>query len=227
MSCLVLLTQPSICKKHKPSKTSSHSLIVLPSPHSSLKNLPHPLLLGYPPPAGEVSSPLEYLTESLHTCSQTSSQIQTVGWTCRTAIHTPGRWCLLYWHLTLQLLCSRSSKLKSLLWRCLKTPQAVPSPLHQSLRDRFLPHQYQKVFHISRPIRNSHPAPLTACQEENEKLKWHLWSANWRSQQGIHPLFSANRKILHLFQPQSQIKYELMNSQQLTPQIQIFMLKIS
>lgn len=60
-----------------------------------------------------------------------------------------------------------------------------------------------------------------------EKLKWHSWSANWTSQQGIHSLFSSNRKILHLFQPQSQIKHELINSQQLAPQIQTFMLKIS
>lgn len=50
-----------------------------------------------------------------------------------------------------------------------------------------------------------------------EKLKWHLWSANWRRLQGNHSLFSSNRKILHLFQPHSQIKYDLMNSQQLMP----------
>lgn len=61
----------------------------------------------------------------------------------------------------------------------------------------------------------------------HDKLKWHSWSENWRSQQGIHSLFSSNRQLLHFFQPQSQIKYELMNSQQLTPQIQIFMLKIA
>lgn len=115
------------------------------------------------------------------------------------------------------------------------------SPLHQSLRDKFLSHQYQKVspFQANKEVSPSIPHCLSGGKwsvytdtentrlHNDEKLKWHSWSANWRSQQGIHSLFSSNRKILHLFQPQSQIKYELMNSQQLTPQIQIYMLKIS
>lgn len=161
--------------------------------------------------------------------------------TCWTVIHTLGIWCLLYWHLTLQLLWSQSSKLKSLLWTLPENSTGSLSPLHQSLRDKFLSHQYQKVspFQANKEVSPSIPHCLSGgkwsvyTDRENtrlhndEKLKWHSWSANWRSQQGIHSLFSSNRKILHLFQPQSQIKYELMNSQQLTPQIQIYMLKIS
>lgn len=58
------------------------------------------------------------------------------------------------------------------------------------------------------------------------------WSGTHGVQTGHHSkafnsLFSSNRKILHLFQSQPQIKHDLMNSQQLTPQIQTFMLKIS
>lgn len=111
--------------------------------------------------------------------------------TCWTVIHTLGIWCLLYWHLTLQLLWSQSSKLKSLLWTlCLKTPQAV-SLLFTSLSGTSSCHISIKKSHLSRPIRKSHPASLTACQEENDlctqiqKTQGYIMMKNWSGTLGV------------------------------------------
>lgn len=138
-------------KRHGASITSTNSLSYVQS-RASLKDLPHPLLL-YHLLAEEASSPPKYLNiESLHTCSQRVLLDLNAGINMLdSVIHTPGRCCLLYWHLALQLY-HRQSLL----------------PLHLSPKDRFLPHQYQRVFHIPMSIRKSYPASLTACQEEND-----------------------------------------------------------
>lgn len=138
-----------------------------------------------------------------------------MGLTCWTVIHTPGIWCLLYWHLTLQLLWSQSSKLKSLLWRLPENSTGSLSPLHRSLRDRLLSHQYQKVFHISRPIRKSHPASLTACQEENDlctqvqKTQGYIIMKNWSGTHGVQT--GDHSKAFTLFSAPTEKSYICFN----------------
>lgn len=165
-----------------------------PQPHSSLKNLPHPLLLDYLL-AEEVSSPLKYSTESIYTCGQMSFQVSVVELTCWTIIHTLWRWCLLYWHFTLQLLWSQSLKLKSLLWRRPEnsTVSISSSPVSQGQApvpslSRSLSH-----FQVNKEVLPSLPHCLSGRKwcvytdtentrlHNHEKLKWHSWSANWTS----------------------------------------------
>lgn len=113
-------------------------------------------------------------------------------------------------------------------------------PLHLSPKDRFLPHQYQKVFHF--PCQ--YPASLTACQKGNDvhtqiqKTQCYQGSESWKTEVALleckmnkstlSVFLQQKNSTSNLFQLQSQIKFnELTNSQQLSPQIQTLMLKIS
>lgn len=90
-----------------------------------------------------------------------------------------------------------------------RSPTQPPSlPIRRRMMYR---HRYRK--HNATKVQNP------------EKLKWHSQSVNWTSEQ----CFSQQKNSTsNLFQLQSQTKLnELTNSQQLSPHIQTFMLKIS
>lgn len=86
--------QLGICEKAW-GKYNQHKLIVLPSVYSSLKDLPHPLLL-YHLLAGEASSPPKYLNiESLHTCQRYPqiSMLELTCWTLSSILKEDGACC--------------------------------------------------------------------------------------------------------------------------------------
>lgn len=65
--------------------------------------------------------------------------------------------------------------------------------------------------------------------QNHEKLKWHSWSVSWTSEQGTNSFFLQQKNSTsNLFQLQSQIRCNgLIRSQQLFPQIQTLLPKIS
>lgn len=179
-------------KRHGANITSTNSLSYVQS-RAALKDLPHPLLL-YHLLAGEASSPPKYLNiESLHwACSQRVLLDLNAGINMLdSVIRTPGRCCLLYWHLALQLLPQAVSPPSSPISQGQVPAPSVSKSLPLPMPIPSLPHGLSEGEWCTHTDTENNATKV----QNHEKLKWHYWSVKW-----TRALFlsSSNRKILLL-----------------------------